>query len=413
MPVDLEQIGPPKQYPPREPRLRVWLVVWVACLLVVDGAVLLLWPRNVPAQGATFWLLVAGLPNVLCIALVAWDRALYESRHLHVLHYNDHRERRRLELIREGQLFLKVLGYAYRLPLEHGAFANTVAQGKPLLKAQPLPDGATIVRHLRLPAEAEFDCADSRLLQVLQQSSLMREGKLYAQLLAPLVDRIGALIAAGVSPAIRLVIADDAPIEPALEQIRVVMRAFHLPALEHKAISGSDGLMPLDAWLDARESRPLLVMAAVTHDVPPEGSTEAGAALLLTPASLCLPPRINSCATIHRPVEKLGGHLGETVALGMLWGNAPPASVGHAWVTGFPEAQHTLIGEACRRTGLEGLINHASRHNPDVVIGYADVAAGWLAVTAAMEYGAECPQLVLNHARAMQAVIVRSHPVEA
>jgi hypothetical protein len=412
MPVDLKQIGPPKQYPARGPGLRVWLVVWVVCVLLVDGAVLLLWPKSTPAQGAWFWLLIAGLPNVVFFALVAWNRAHYESQHLHALYYNDHRERRRRELIAEGQRFLHVLGYTYQLPLKRGAFAQTVAEGESVLKAQPLRDGSTIIRHLRLPDDAEHDTSDPRLAQVLQRSTLAREGKLHAHLLAPLVDMIEALVASGVSPAIRLVITDGEPVESALEQIHIVMGAFHLPAFERKAIPGSGGLMLIDEWLDAKEPRPLLVIATALHDVPPEESTEGGVAMLLVPESLRLPQGVAPCATFYRPVSRLADELGEGIALSMLWGKAAPPAIEHAWVTGFAEDQHTLIGEACRRTDLARLTTYASRYNPDRVVGHAGVAAGWLAAAAASECGAACPQLILNRASAMQAAIVHAHPVK-
>ncbi|WP_126285849.1 hypothetical protein [Burkholderia stagnalis] len=410
MPVDLKRIGPAKQYPPKGPSLRVWAIVWVVCALLIAGTVLLLWPKNTPAQGARFWLLITGSPNVVFIALVAWNRILYENRHLHVLYYNDHRERRRSELIAEGQRALKVLGYAYRLPLESGKFARTVAEGKSLLKAQPLRDGVTIVRHLRLPEETECDPADSSLAQVLQQSSLTREGKLYAELLAPLVGTIKLLIASGPQPAIRLVATDDAAIRLSLEQIGVVANAFHLPALEVKAALDSDGLMPIDTWLDAKDPRPLLVVAGTLHELPPAESTEGGVALLLAPESIRLPQGLAPCAAIHRPVSRHAGELGEGVALGMLWGKANPSSVKHTWVTGFDDHQHTLISEACRYVGLEHLTTHESRFNPDRIVGRAGGASGWLAVAAAAEFGTECPQLILNLARTMQAAVVHAYP---
>ena len=36
MPVDLKHIGPPKDYPPRAPGLRVWIAVWLVCVVVVE-----------------------------------------------------------------------------------------------------------------------------------------------------------------------------------------------------------------------------------------------------------------------------------------------------------------------------------------------------------------------------------------
>jgi hypothetical protein len=410
MPVDLKRIGPAKQYPPKGPGPRTWAIVWGACALVIGGTVLLLWPKSSVGQGMRFWLLVAGLPSVVFTALVAWARSLYENRHLHVLYYNDHRERRRSELIAEGQQALRVLGYGYRLPLESGKFARTVSGGTSLLKAQPTRDGTTIVRHLRLPDEPAVGSKNWSFTQVSMQSSLTRQGKLYAQLLAPLADMLQMLVESGARPVARLITSDDASIGHSLEQFGVVAKAFGLPMLEREAVADSDGLLPIDAWLDARELRPLLVLAGALHDFPPAESTEGGVALLLAPESLRLPPGLAPEALIYRPVSLQADELGDGVALGLLWGRADPLSVKHAWVAGFDDNQHPLIVGACRRVGLEHLTTHGARFSPDRIVGHAGSANGWLAVAAAVEFGADCPQLILNSARTMQAAVVRAYP---
>lgn len=412
MPVDLEQIGLPQQYPPPGPPARTWLFVWVACMILVVGAVLLLWPRGTPAHGAWFWLLAAGLPNAIFIALVAWSRTYYESAHLHVLFYNEHRERHRLTLIDRGQRALRLVGYAYQLPLQDGTFAKTVIDGPALLKAQPLRDGSTIVRHTRLSDQVASAPSDPLLVQVLQQAPLTREGKLYAQLLAPLTGMLEKFLHAGSAPAVRLVVSDPSLADEGLRQLRTVVGAFGLPALECDMVIGSDGLMPIDAWLDANETRPLLMIAVQLHDVPPDGSAEGGAALLLAPETARLPDGITVCAVLHRPVSAQLTELAESIALATLWGKAAPSAVASAWLTGFDAHEHTQISSACRQTRLNGLTRHEARYAPDRAIGHAGVAAGWLAIVAAAECSSESPQLIMNHVQTIQAAILHAHPAE-
>lgn len=409
MPVDLKQIGPPRQYPPPGPRLRTWLFVWAGCVTLIAGAVLLLWPSNLPAHGAWFWLWVAGLPNAVFITLVAWNRMHYESVHLQVLFYNDHRENRRRQLIALGQQGLHLLGYAYRLPLKGGTLAQTVIDGPELLQAQSLRDGHTIVRHTRLPDDTDIDPSDLGLLQALYRAPLTREGKLYARLLAPLAGTLNRLAAAGAAPAVHLVLPGDALADEVLEQLRAVIGAFDLPALDCRVTADSEGLMPIDAWLDAKNARPLLVLAIQLNDVPPEDSAEGGVAILLAAEAACLPAGLKPCATIHRPVVCQSEELAEAIALATLWGNADPAAIGQAWLTGFDSHQYTQISEACRLSGLTGVTSHKSRYVPDRAIGHAGAAAGWLAIVAATECGAESPQLIMNRAQTIQAAILRTH----
>jgi hypothetical protein len=410
VPVDLNQIGPPKQYPRTGLEIRAWLIMWFACAVLIGGAVILLWPRNTPVQGPLFWSLLAGLPNAAFIAFIAWNRACLESVHLHVLFYNDYRERHRAELIADGQRALHVLGYAYRLPLETGTFAQTVTTGPAPLTSQPTRDESAIMRHMRLPDnDVALDTSESRTNDLPAQLALTREGRLFAHVLTPLVDTIRSLIANGTPPAIRLIMQNDALIDPALAQLDAVTRAFDLPALECQTVSASTGLMLIDAWLDAKNSQPLLVLAAALNETPSPGSAEGGVCLLFASQGTGLPQALAPCATIHRPVAVPVDRLAEGIALAALWGHADPKTAEHAWITGFDEQQHVLISNACRRTGLSTLVNHSRRHNPDDAIGHTGAAAGWLSIAAAVEHGVASPQMILNRTRAVEAAIVRVH----
>lgn len=411
MPVDLKQLGPPKPYPPRGPALRTWFVVWLVCVVVVDGAILLLWPHNRPARGAIFWLPVAGLPHVLFLATLIVARSGYEGAYLHAMFYNDHREQRRRNLIERGQKSVHVLDYSYQLPVENGTLASTIVEGKPLLKTQPLKDGTATARHTRLSEDSDTASADPLLVQVLQQVPLDRVGRTYAQLLVPLVRTIRPLLQAGMPPAVRLVVVDPSTPGNALTQLRTVIGAMNLYLPDCNTVAAADGLMPVDAWLDAQEARPLLVVAVQLHEKPPEDSAEAGVALLFLPRTVTSPHGLTPRATLHRPVAVPPPELPEGLAFAMLWGRVTSSVIKHAWLAGFDAQEQTHVTQACRRAGLDQLTKFEARRLPDSVLGHAGLAADWLAITAAAEHDSDAPQFILNRTPATcQAAILQAHP---
>ncbi|WP_157025297.1 hypothetical protein [Paraburkholderia heleia] len=411
MPVDLKQVKPPKPYPPRGPGIRVWLIVWIACVVIVDGAILLLWPHNQPARGAIFWLPVAGLPNVLFLTILIVARSGYEAAYLHALFYNDHREQRRRSLIERGQRSVRLLDYSYRLAVPDGKLASTIAEGTPVLKAQPLRNGTVTARHTRLPDDTDAASADQLLAQVLQQVPIDRTGRLYVQLLAPLVRTIQPLLQAGLTPAVRLVVADPANPGDELTQLQTVIRAMNLYLPDCKAVAVADGLMPVDAWLDAGEKRPLLVVAIQLHDKPPEDSAEGCVALMFLRQAVALPDTVTPRATLHRPVAVPPQELAEGLALSMLWGRVTPSMLKQAWLTGFDVEEQTRVTQACRRAALDPLTKFETRRMPDTILGHAGRAASWLVVAATAEHGAGAPQLILNRTpTAVQAAILQAEP---
>jgi hypothetical protein len=411
MPVDLKELGPSKSYPPRGPGILAWSVVWFVCVIVVDSAILLLWPHSRHARGAAFWLPLAGLPNVLFLAIFMLGRAYYEGAYLHVMFYNDHREERRRSLVERGQQFVRVMDFSYLLPVADGKLACMLVEGTPVIKAQPLRDGSATARHTRLPDDSNTVSCDPLLIQVLQQVPLDRVGKLYVQLLVPLVRTIRPLLQAGMTPAVRLVMADPTNPGDKLKQLRTVIRAMNLYLPDCETVAAADGLMLIDAWLDAGETRPLLVVAVQLHEKPPEDSAEAGVALLFLSQAATLPDATRPCATLHRPVAVPLHEMAEGLAFAMLWGRVTSSAIKQAWLTGFNTPEQTQVTRACRRAALEQLTKFEARRMPDSVLGHAGLAAEWLAIAAATEHGSDAPQFILNRTSVTcQAAILKSLP---
>jgi len=411
MPIDLSNIGPPKPYPVRGLRLRPWFFVWAMCSVFGAVVVLLIWPTGTPARGLWFWLCIVGGPQALFALVLGFTRAVYETEYLHALYYNQHRENRRRVLIARGQEPLLVLAYAYQFPLDGQGLAQTVIDGPPMLRTQPLQDGSTVVRHTRLPeGRSHSEQVDSVLSRVLQQAPVTPYGKLYAHLLMPILEQLRALAAMGSSrlPTLQLVVTGDHKTAGQLQQLRAVIAACGLPPFDCKVASDSDGLMIADAWLDSKTVRPLLVIAAQLHDLSPAESTEGGVAVLLAKSGMHL-PLIEPLATLHRPVAAAPDRLAEGVVAAVGWGKASPAAVRHTWTTGMKGDENVLLSSAFRQAGMLGVLGADARHEPDLAIGHAGSVAPWLSVAAATESGLDGPQTLLNRTQTIQAAILYAH----
>jgi hypothetical protein len=119
-----------------------------------------------------------------------------------------------------------------------------------------------------------------------------------------------------------------------LAQVREALRLAALPPLEVHAVAAADGLLVTDAWLDAHQPQPLLVVAAAWHDDGiGEGLAEGCAAVLLDAGSFRLPPEVSRKAVLHRPVAGDAAEPEYGFANAAIWGNADAAAVTKAWVT--------------------------------------------------------------------------------
>lgn len=409
MPIWLSQIGPPRQYPARGPQFRQWLFIWVACALVGAAMVLLLWPEVMPAHGPRFWLMIAGTPNVVFAVLFGIRRDIYETEYLRALYYNQHRESRRRELIACGQQPLRVLAYSYRFPLDGKSLVQTILEGPAVLRTQPLRDSSAVVRHTRLPDnDVDGKPVDPILAKVLQHMPLTPYGKLYAHLLAPLVNVLRELSKAepGRLPVVRLVIDAANAMPDQLDQLRTVIHACGLPSLDCQFAHAAESFMLADAWLDAKILYPLLVVAVQLHTVPPPDSTEGGVTVLLVGPTLQLPDTLEQQATLHRPAAADPIMLSAGVATAIRWGKANADAIQHIWTTGFRANDNTLLATACRESGLTSLANQDAQHSPDGAIGYAGAAAGWLSIAAAVESGKDGPQLIMNRTENIQTAVL-------
>jgi hypothetical protein len=426
MPVDFNPGGPPLAYPPRSPRFLPWLGIWVLCCAIGSGFVLLIWPASTPAQGAFFWFCVAGLPNGFFFFLLGCARAAYETAYLHALYGNQHRQNWRRERVAYAQQPLHVLAYTYHLPLAAETLASTILAGRPLIAPQNPREGVDRVLHMRLPdfepllaneadddhdSEAEVGTIDEA--RVSEMGLVLQDGfeQIIRQLLTPLADTLHTLSRLGTKrlPVVRLATVDPDTASSRVQQVRDTLAALELPSLHCEAASANDGLMLADAWLDAQEHRPLLVIAAEWHDLlPPSGSTEGGVAVLLSASASA--GSIAAVGTLHRPVAVEPDSLSEGLSMAVLWGKTVAANIKRSWISGFDTDDDVTLASAFSKASLTALDSPHTPLSPDRIIGHAGSAASWLAVAAAIESGVTGPQLIVNRTGTVQSAVLYAHP---
>lgn len=412
MPVDLSAAGLPSAFPRRPRFWPWWCCIWLVCAVSGVAVALLLWPKGRSAGGAEFWFWVVGVPNGVFVLLFAIERIGYEAMWYRAYHRNGHRDRWLAERIRSAQKPLRVLGVGYCLPLNGQTLAEAITAGVRLPRPQVPRSGAAVIEHCRFEEDAltvEEPAAVDPLAQVAAgtesghtEAAALPAANVVSPLLLKMADALkplGAILHAFTRhessywPQAR-VLAE--PGEEALreQQVRDALRLAGLPPLNVQAVPASHGLLVADAWLDAREARPLLVIATAWHEQqPPVGSTEGCIAVLLDGGFFRLPDGVSVIAALHRPVEGKADEIEYGFANAVIWGRAGFDAVTRAWITRAVDR----CNRGLRIANLDAIATSESQCEPARIVGGFGSASGWLSVAAATDSGAaDGPQLIID-----------------
>lgn len=401
-------------YPPRM-RFWPWAAAWFVCNVFGPVIVLLAWPKGEPASGFRFWIWVVGAPNGLFLVLLGFARAGYEVLWSRAYWRNHHRDRWLAEKIHFAQRPLQVLAAGYCLPLGGKSLADVLAGKRSILKAQAprhgpgkvlcnrFEDNAPLLTALPRAGEEESEGDDADVLT---------EGAPAVQLIRvavePLVGTIQALTRYEKTywPQVRVLVGPEAS-DVRVAQVREALRLAALPPLEVQAVPAAEGLLVADGWLDAREHRPLLAVAAAWYDdAIAEGCTEGCAAVLFDAGYFRLPQEVSPKATLHRPVQGNNGEAGYGFANAAVWGKVKAAAVTRAWIT--RPVEH--CDRALTAAGFQAASKDAAQCRLDRIVGNASAANGLLAIAAAIEAGAaDGPQLIVD---GLQSAILHVVPTK-
>jgi len=418
MPVDLSPAGRPSVYPPGM-RFWPWAATWLVCNVFGPVIVLLAWPKGEPARGLEFWSCVLGAPNGVFLVLLGFARAGYEVLWSRAYWRNHHRDRWLAEKIRFAQRPLHVVGAGYCLPLAGKSLADALAGKQSLLKMQSARHGSGKVMCNRFedddPLVAGLPVAGEEQSEGAAAGVLMEVGPAVQMIrvaLEPLVGNIQALTRYEKPywPQVRVLAAPETA-GLYVAHVREALRLAALPPLEVQAIPATDGLLVADGWLDARERRPLLAVAAAWYDEAiDEGCAEGCAAVLLDPGYFRLPREVRHEAALHRPVQATDGEAGYGFANAAIWGKVKAAAVTRAWITRPVEHSDRALAAA----GFQAASKDAALHRLDRIVGDVGAANGLLAIAAAIESGVtDGPQLVVDGLQSAILHVIPAKPTNA
>jgi hypothetical protein len=418
MPVDLSPAGRPSAYPRRPRFWPWWCCIWLVCNICGVAMTMLLWPKGQPVSGAPFWFWFVGVPNGVFMFLCAIERAGYEGLWYRAFWRNHHRGRWLAERLRIAQKPLQVLDVGYCLPLDDRTLAAAIAAGERVPVSQLPRSGSELVFHARFE-ETDWMVAepvtngsgsDEESTETIKAHPPTKQVSLLTLKVADALRRLDASLHALTVyeriwwPKVRVLSTPDreqADVAIVIEALRIAS----LPPLAVQAVAAADGLMVADAWLDAKEPGPLLVVTTAWHkDGPPEGSAEGCVAVLLTPGYFRPPETVRVAALLHRPVTGRAGEVEYGFANAAVWGNADPASIVRAWITRPVES----CDRALRAAGMDAISKDAAQRRADRSAGDLGDANGWLSVVAAIESGAaDGPQLIID---GVQSALLRVTP---
>ncbi|MDI9652173.1 hypothetical protein QM306_27635 [Burkholderia cenocepacia] len=399
MPVDFDKLPPEEPVPDRPPSRFVWTIVFFVIVIACIFAVLLLWPKGEPTQSLWFWICITVYPVGIAAFVVLRRYSVFEGRRLDAIAWNDAREKYLNRVFEDASQPLVLVAATYRFASDakDDAFDKLLDDSIKLEPRIALKHDAPVnARWFDQPDTDEdgnrFNSDDERQRHVHEW--------VFGELIGDVADAIRAL-PSELKVAIQLVLPDVAnPGEALASWDRQWMKS-KLPLHKVEVLPEPPDLMALDAWLDRinqkrdQQARLLIFVRlnSVLQALPPDGSAEAGVALLVMPEPTQHRFKTDSIARLHRPNDTNGCPVDIALARALRWGRMEPSAVSRIWQCALDPAVKNAVTAAAIKAGITGTAT-----NIDYIVGHAGEVASWLGIACAAKAIARdgTPQLLVT-----------------
>lgn len=386
MAVDFSQLPAEEPFDGSPPSKLVWGIAFVVMAAIGVGAVLLLWPKKMPANTWQFWATLGIFPIGIPGFIVLRRFSSYEGSRLDVELRNEAARKFNEQVFNAAGIPLALAGAAYRYSADKKENAmGSVRQGSAMLKTQiPLAADAEPVkaRWLTVPKMKEEP-------GTLHDDFIRRQlvtAWLFDELLGDLLPQLQAL-PTSVPLTVQLWIANGhkhAQNQSLLED-HWYAKLNRTLKVAPEAEAPAD-LKTLDTWMDAvlegADSHAMLIVAIQLHPLlagsPPADAAEIGAALLFVPDGLASQHKVSRIANLCRPVRGPVAQPADALSTALRWSGVSAEQIKGGWRTGLDAKYAGALREAAIRLDLP-----VRAIDVDQVIGHGGIAAPWLTLACA------------------------------
>lgn len=385
MPVDFEKLPPKMAVPDKPPSRFVWTIVFFVIVLVCIFAVLLLWPKAEPTQSLWFGICITVYPVGIAAFVVLRRYSAFEGRRLDAIAWNEAQERYEDGVFKDASYPLALVAAAYRFASDakDDAFDKLLA-GSVILEPRtaPKPDAPPV--NARWFDEPFADEEGNRFKSDDERHHHVREW-VFGALISDVADSVRAL-PSELRLSIQLVLPGVENMNEALASWAKQWAKFDLLPFKADVLPEPLDWMAFDVWLDrVNQQRDLearlfvlVRLNPVLQALPPDGSAEAGVALLVVPEPVQRRFKIDSMAKVHRPNGTDNCSVDDGLGRALRWGRVEPAAVCRIWQCVLDlDATHAATA-ALVKCGVA-----AESANIGYMVGHAGEVAPWLGMACA------------------------------
>ncbi|MBR8144831.1 hypothetical protein KDW55_25240 [Burkholderia sp. AU19243] len=391
MAVDFEKLPPEEPVPDKPPSRFIWSIVFFVIVLAGVFAILLFWPKGESTRTLWFWICVTVYPVGVAAFVVLRRYSVYEGRRLDAIEWNAARGKHVNSVFEQASRPLALLAAAYRFASDAKEESfDKLLNGSIRLETRTAPQLDMPPVNARWFEQPDADKDGKRFMIDEERRRHVCEW-VFGALIQDVAEAVRSLPPES-KLAIQLVLSDTVNEDEALASWDKQWAKSDLRSLEAEILLEPPDLMALDVWLDRinqkrdHEVRLLVFVRlnSILQVLPPEGSAEAGIALLVAPEQVQRASKVQPIAWLHRPNETDTCPVDVALARALRWGGVEPVTVDRIWQSGLASVTANKVSAAVVKAGIP-----AKPSNIDYMVGHAGEVASWLGLTCAAKAAAQ------------------------